>query len=550
MKKILLTTICLAFATFSFSQQLSRYVVSSGGNYSSNSGYTISSTIGEPMVTTLTSGSNVLTQGFQQSFSAPIDPTITIINPLDGDIFPNNNNIGIDFSITDFVVAAGTGDGHIHYYVNSAMTMKYDTLPITLNGLANGSHQIIIELVDNSHQAFSPTIADTVNFSVNVISGCTDSTALNYDPLANTDDSSCTYPIYGCTGSTYCNYDSTATMDDGSCWGMSGCTDSLATNYDPIANCDDGLCTYQTVCSKPVPTGLYVDNIIHSQAQVHWDNMSDPLCMALKYFIQVRELGTTSWTNKLASDAGLCNFGLPTTSKMFTQLASNTTYEYRMKAAYCNTTGTSSWTSLHTFTTASDCPNVTNFTATPGPQTNKVVFSWDTTSSYSFVRVKLRVDSISAPTGSDWFSAGGFGVNFPALSVNKWGVVPGETYRGQARTWCNPNAGLYRSAAWTPLVFWTQPTSIRVETSVSINNLEIYPNPSRDIFNLSFTSQSKQSIEVRVMNLIGEVIFTENLENFEGEYSHSFNLSEYSKGVYLLELDTDNGIVNKKLILQ
>ena len=42
----------------------------------------------------------------------------------------------------------------------------------------------------------------------------------------------------------------------------------------------------------------------------------------------------------------------------------------------------------------------------------------------------------------------------------------------------------------------------------------------------------------------------ETLENFEGEYTKSFNLSEYSKGVYLLELDTDLGIVNKKLILQ
>jgi hypothetical protein len=52
------------------------------------------------------------------------------------------------------------------------------------------------------------------------------------------------------------------------------------------------------------------------------------------------------------------------------------------------------------------------------------------------------------------------------------------------------------------------------------------------------------------MNLIGEIIFTENLIDFEGEYKHSFNLSEYSKGVYLLEIDTDNGIVNKKLMLQ
>ena len=60
----------------------------------------------------------------------------------------------------------------------------------------------------------------------------------------------------------------------------------------------------------------------------------------------------------------------------------------------------------------------------------------------------------------------------------------------------------------------------------------------------------KQTIEVRVVNLVGEIIFTENLENFEGEYTHSFNLSEYSKGIYLLELDTDNGIINKKLIHQ
>jgi len=178
------------------------------------------------------------------------------------------------------------------------------------------------------------------------------------------------------------------------------------------------------------------------------------------------------------------------------------------------------------------------------------VFSWDTTGSYSFVRIKLRVDSISAPTGSDWFSAGGFGVNFPLLSVNKWGLVAGETYRGQARTWCNPNAGLYRSAAWTSLVWWTQPTSIRIDESNTITDLNIYPNPSRDVFNVSFISETKQSIDVRVVNLVGEIIFVENLIDFEGEYSHSFNLSEYSKGIYLLELDTDNGIINKKLILQ
>ncbi len=243
---------------------------------------------------------------------------------------------------------------------------------------------------------------------------------------------------------------------------INGCTDPLATNYNSLATLDDGSCTYSTVCIKPIPAGLYIDNIIHSQAQVHWDNMSDAVCLALKYFIQLREVGTTSWTNKLASDAGLCNFGLPTTSKMFTQLTSNTTYEYRMKAAYCNTSGTSNWTSLHYFTTADTCSNVINFTASPGPQSQKVVFTWNNLGVYSMVRIKLRVDSISNPVGSDWQMAGGFGVNYPSSTVNKWGLTAGESYRGQARTWCDPNGGLYRSSSWTPLVFWTQPSSIRI----------------------------------------------------------------------------------------
>ena len=138
----------------------------------------------------------------------------------------------------------------------------------------------------------------------------------------------------------------------------------------------------------------------------------------------------------------------------------------------------------------------------------------------------------------------------PTLCKDKNGITPGTQYRVMWRTWCNPSGGPYRSPIWDGPVIWNQPTVIRLEGDNTIANLEVYPNPSRDVFNVTFTSETKQTIEVRVVNLVGEIIFTENLENFVGEYTHSFNLSEYSKGVYLLELDTNNGIVNKKLILQ
>jgi len=50
-----------------------------------------------------------------------------------------------------------------------------------------------------------------------IVQGCTDSTATNYDPLANTDDGSCIAAVNGCTDSTATNYNSLANTDDGTC---------------------------------------------------------------------------------------------------------------------------------------------------------------------------------------------------------------------------------------------------------------------------------------------------------------------------------------------
>jgi len=99
-------------------------------------------------------------------------------------------------------------------------------------------------------------------------------------------------------------------------------------------------------------------------------------------------------------------------------------------------------------------------------------------------------------------------------------------------------------------VFWTQPTSIRLDGESVIANLDVYPNPSRDIFNVSFTSEKAQDITVRVMNMLGEEMIKECVQQHKGEYVKSINLNQYNKGIYLLEIITNNGTINKKLILQ
>jgi hypothetical protein len=162
------------------------------------------------------------------------------------------------------------------------------------------------------------------------------------------------------------------------------------------------------------------------------------------------------------------------------------------------------------------------------------------------MRIKARVDTNNAT----WFNIGGSGVAYGTFTKDKNNLSPGTSYRGQARTWCSPNGGAWKSPTWTSLVYWTMPTVIRLEGGTTITNLDVYPNPSRDVFNVSFTSEDTQNLKVRILNLIGEELISEDLQEFIGEYTKQIDLATYTKGVYFLEITTNNGVINKKLILQ
>jgi len=82
------------------------------------------------------------------------------------------------------------------------------------------------------------------------ISGCTNPTATNYNPLATIDDGSCIGGLTpGCCDPTATNFDPLATCDDGSCLyvgsGGGGCIDPTAMNYDPAATVDNQTCCYE-----------------------------------------------------------------------------------------------------------------------------------------------------------------------------------------------------------------------------------------------------------------------------------------------------------------
>jgi hypothetical protein len=144
------------------------------------------------------------------------------------------------------------------------------------------------------HLLFADTphrmLTHTLTHPLGAIDGCSDPTALNFNPNA-TRQTSCTYPIPGCRNASALNYIALANTDSGGCifapsplgctvpsasnynplalvadkgscdFVITGCTDSLAANYVATANNNSGNCVYSRLgCTVSAGTLNYDSN--------------------------------------------------------------------------------------------------------------------------------------------------------------------------------------------------------------------------------------------------------------------------------------------------
>ena len=69
-------------------------------------------------------------------------------------------------------------------------------------------------------------------------------------------------------------------------------------------------------------------------------------------------------------------------------------------------------------------------------------------------------------------------------------------------------------------------------------------------FTIQFNIQANQDFELRIINYIGELVYIDVVKNHIGEYNRILNFEHYSKAIYFLEIETNEGIINQKLVLQ
>ncbi|MBX7240604.1 MAG: T9SS type A sorting domain-containing protein [Bacteroidia bacterium] len=86
-------------------------------------------------------------------------------------------------------------------------------------------------------------------------------------------------------------------------------------------------------------------------------------------------------------------------------------------------------------------------------------------------------------------------------------------------------------------------------TSVTfISDLKVYPNPtSNGIFTLEFNFNNEEEITVRIYNLIGKEVLSEKTTSSSGVYDKTVNLSDYPKGIYIVEISNGSQKQTKRV---
>ncbi|MFA5781714.1 MAG: T9SS type A sorting domain-containing protein, partial [Bacteroidales bacterium] len=102
------------------------------------------------------------------------------------------------------------------------------------------------------------------------------------------------------------------------------------------------------------------------------------------------------------------------------------------------------------------------------------------------------------------------------------------------------------SAIDTIIVTWSPCTEIE-----SVSNgfaMNIYPNPTNNTVNIAVSGLSSDA-DMKIFNISGQLIFSENIENTASKWSRSYNFTGMSKGVYFVRLVSRDVVKVEKIIV-
>lgn len=93
---------------------------------------------------------------------------------------------------------------------------------------------------------------------------------------------------------------------------------------------------------------------------------------------------------------------------------------------------------------------------------------------------------------------------------------------------------------------WMSAATLSNENFTQKPEAVVYPNPTKGIF---YIDLKNEITKIKIINLLGEVIYTENVDGINNGASKSVNLSNFSNGMYIVNVSNDLESISYKVIL-
>ena len=135
----------------------------------------------------------------------------------------------------------------------------------------------------------------------------------------------------------------------------------------------------------------------------------------------------------------------------------------------------------------------------------------------------------------------------------------GSWYREKQATMCLVVDGTYDTRTYSPS-FTIVPSlalSVFKNTAASVDNsvsaeatINVFPNPSHDLVNLSFLMDKASDVVVSITDLSGKLLYSNSIKAVSGNNSIPVDVNAIAKGVYVLHISSDFVNATRRIVIE